>query len=84
MGIARHVEGAVAGDAHGAGAVDEGGHAGFVDIAFGREAANHHAGHADLPQGVDVGEHGGEFGVRIEEVAATRADDDEEGDGGAA
>ena len=76
--IARHVEGAVAGDGERAGGCDQFGHAGFVDRAVGGQAADHHAGDAKAAQGFDIGEHGAEFGIAVEEIAAARPHDDVE------
>ena len=74
-GIARHVEGAVAGDGERPGRLDQRAHPRLVDGAVGRQAADDDAGDAEVAQGRDVVDHRGELGVRIEEIAAARPHD---------
>ena len=45
------------------------------------QAADHDAGDAELAQRLDIGEHGAELGIAVEEVAAARPHDDVERDG---
>ena len=59
--VARHVEGAVAGDRDRPCRLHQRAHPGLVDVAVGGQAADHHAGHAEVAHARDVLDHRGEF-----------------------
>jgi len=79
--IARHVEGAVAGDVQRASRPHQFAHALFVDAAIGVQAADDDAGHAEVSERTDIGEHRTIFRLAIEKIAAAWPHDDMEGDG---
>ena len=51
----------------------------FVDLALGGQAADDDTVNAEVLERPDVGQHGGELDVGVEEVAAARPNDDVEG-----
>lgn len=59
-------------DVKAAGGLRQFAHAALVDGAFGGEAAEHHAGHAEVAQGGYVGQHRTVLGFAVEKIAATR------------
>ena len=80
--VAGHVEGPVAGDRERTRRLDQRPHARFVDLAVGRQAADHDTVDAEPSQRPHVGQHRGELDVGVEEVSAARADDHVERDRG--